>query len=555
MAILPKNKKLRTFLICLSGGALLGLSFPPFHTWYFAYFGLIILLYLIFDSGRLRQAFGRAYLTMLIFNEIALYWISGWQSNDIFLKIGGIATVLVHPLFFMIPALITYRIAKYKKELALILFPFIWVGFEYFHVQWQFSFPWIELGNTETYNLNRIQYAELVGVHGISYMVCCISSLLYFTIEKIASKKWQVFSKGAVISYVLLLAMILFPNFYSYSSLNRDNTKYSRTDDSNKVINTCIIQSNTDPFAKWKGNHDSLIDSYITKLHEGMKFNPDLLVLHETATPFYFLEDYNGLKARKFLEFADSTKKYLLMGIPHLEYYSDSTLAPQGSHRSSNSGRYYDTYNSAILIEPGKNKHELTIHKKTKLVPFSERIPYQEYLPFLKKWFSWGVGISSWQRGTGQTIFTIDNPSEKINVKFSTLICFESVFSEYVSEGVKNGAEFLVIVTNDGWFGHTSGPLQHEQYAVLRAIENRKWIVRCAQTGISCYIDPLGNIYDEIPYGTEGIIDKNIIANNEKTFYSLNGDITGKVSFYTGILSLLLCIVFYVNNKMSRSKA
>jgi apolipoprotein N-acyltransferase len=94
--------------------------------------------------------------------------------------------------------------------------------------------------------------------------------------------------------------------------------------------------------------------------------------------------------------------------------------------------------------------------------------------------------------------------------------------------------------------------LQHKQYAVLRAIENRKWIARCAQTGISCYIDPLGNIYDEIPYGTEGIISRNIIANNEKTFYAVHGDIIGMISYYVGILSLLSCIILYVRKKLSK---
>ncbi|MFI5211730.1 MAG: hypothetical protein ACHQIH_02520, partial [Ignavibacteria bacterium] len=172
-------------MLCLLSGVLLGLSFPPFHTWYFVYFGMVILLYLIFDSGRARQVFGRAYLAILIFNEITVYWISGWHSDDIFLKIGGVATVLVHPLFFMIPVLILFGISRIRKDesgkqLALILFPFIWVGFEFFHNQWQLTFPWLELGNSETYNLNRIQYIEYTGVHGVSFLICIVSAILYF---------------------------------------------------------------------------------------------------------------------------------------------------------------------------------------------------------------------------------------------------------------------------------------------------------------------------------------------------------------------------------------
>jgi len=536
-------------LLC---GTLLGLSFPPFNTWFLVYFGLMLLLYLIFDSQKLRQAFLRTYFALLIFNEITLYWISGWHSDDIFLKIGGVATVLVHPLLFMIPVLTIYGISRFKKNLALILFPFIWVGFEYFHNAWQLSFPWLELGNSETYNLNRVQFIEFTGVHGISFLICVISSLLYFLIEKIYTRKWEIISKQAIVSYFVLLILIFLPNFYSNSRLNKDNSKYFHTNDSTKIINACIIQTNTDPFKKWGGNHDQLIDSYISKLNDGLKFNPDLLVLHETAAPYYFLEDYNFLKSKRFFDFVDSNKKYLVMGIPNLQYYKDSTLAPKDAKKMSISGRYYDTYNSVIMIEPGKNRKELTIHKKGKLVPFSERVPYQETLTFLRDWIKWGVGISNWQIGDDETIFEIKDTNMNLNTKFAALICFESVFSEYVSETVKNGAEFLVIVTNDGWFGHSSGPIQHEQYAVLRAIENRKWIVRCAQTGISCYVDPLGNIYDEIPYGTEGLIDRSIIANEEKTFYAVNGDLIGVFSYYIGIISLVFCIVMYAFNRITK---
>ena len=129
MNILPKNKNLRALILCLLSGALLGFSFPPFKTWFFVYFGIMILLYLVLSASRFRQAFARAYVVMLVFNEISLYWISGWHSDDTFLKIGGVATVIVHSLFMLIPILITYGVSKIKKELALALFPPIWVGY------------------------------------------------------------------------------------------------------------------------------------------------------------------------------------------------------------------------------------------------------------------------------------------------------------------------------------------------------------------------------------------------------------------------------------------
>ncbi|MBZ0201720.1 MAG: apolipoprotein N-acyltransferase [Ignavibacteria bacterium] len=555
MEILLKNTKTRNLLLCLLGGALLGLSFPPFKTWYFVYFGLMILLFLIIDSSRLRQAFGRAFLLILVFNEISLYWISGWHSSDTFLKIGGIVSVLVNSLFMMMPLMITYGISKFKKDLAILVFPLIWVGFEYFTNQWQFAFPWLELGNTETYNLNRIQYIEFVGVHGISLLICIFTSVLYILINRLYLRNWFFKSPKAICSYLILFALIAFPNIYSNLRHDSDNSKYFSNSDSSKVVDACIVQTNTDPFKKWGGDQDKLLDTYLDGLNGGLKFNPDLLILHETATPYYFLEDYNLLKSKRFFDFVERNRKYLLMGIPHLQYYEDSTKAQNDSRKMSNNGRYYDTFNSAILIEPGKHRSALTIHKKVKLVPFSERVPYQEKLAFLKDWIKWGVGISGWQRGTENTIFKLNNDSINIHTDFATLICYESVFSEFVTEFTAKGAEYFVIVTNDGWWGNTSGPEQHNQYAVLRAIENRKWIARCAQTGVSCFIDPLGNKYDEIPYGSTGAIDRKIIANNEKTFYVLHGDIAGRVSFYVFMLGFASCFVIYAYRKTLKSRA
>ena len=113
----------------------------------------------------------------------------------------------------------------------------------------------------------------------------------------------------------------------------------------------------------------------------------------------------------------------------------------------------------------------------------------------------------------------------------------------------------LVIITNDGWFGNSSGPIQHQQFAVLRAIENRKWIIRCAQTGISCYIDPLGNVYDKIPINTEGAITKEIFANDEITFYSRHGDIIGEVGYYLSLGSIVVFIFGYVYKRRYNKRA
>jgi apolipoprotein N-acyltransferase len=495
--------------------------------------------------------FARSFVTMIVFNAISLYWIGGWESDDIFLKLGGIVTVIIHPFFFMIPIFLTYLVYRAGgRKYALILFPLLWTGFEYWHNLTEFAFPWIELGNTEVYNINRIQYAEYFGVHGITFLICVISSLLFFVISKIYNGSWKLKSTNSIVTASIIILLILLPNIWSSIILSsRVDDKQINNTDITKQIKSVIIQPNVDPFRKWTGNRDSLVDKYIYHLNEALKFNSNLMVIHETAVPYYFLEDYNFYNTSKFINFVNQNKKYVLMGIPNIKYFNDSNSAPADSRIMSDSRRRYKVHNSAILLEPYKDKENFQIHSKVKLVPFSENAPYGRQLPFITKWIRWGVGISVWDEGDSLKVITMNNASQNINTKFTVLICFESVFSEYASEASKNGAEFLVIITNDGWFGHSSGPEQHKQIAVLRAIENRKWIIRAAQTGISCFIDPYGNISDEIPLSEIDMKAKTITANTVVTFYSQHGDIIGTAGYYSCWLTLVLGIVIYYVKK------
>jgi len=516
------------------------------------------MLYLIFNSLKFRQVFARGYVLLFVFNAISLYWIAGWESDDIFLKIGGVATVIVHPLFMIIPVLLTYLIYKTAGRIyAMFLFPLLWTGFEHWHNLTEFSYPWIELGNTEVYNLNRIQFAEYIGVHGITFLICVISVLIFLLASKIYKREWKLNSSNTIVTTTILILLILIPNITSGIILNSNsNNSYYSSPDSSKNIKAAIVQPNVDPFKKWASeNKDAIVTKYINGLNAGLKYNPDLLVLHETAPPFNFLEDYNLNYASRFFDFVNLNKKYVVIGIPHIAYYPDTLSAPEDARIMSYSRRRYKHCNSAILLEPLKNTDEYQIHMKVKLVPFSENAPYNKQLPFMSNIIKWGVGISAWDKGDSLVIFDMNNSALNKNSKFSTLICFESVFSDYVREAAKNGAEFLVIITNDGWFGNSFGPIQHERFAVLRAIENRKWIIRSAQTGISCFIDPLGNIYDEIPVNTEGIAARNIIANNEITFYSYHGDIIGKAGYYSCFLTLITGIILFYAKRRKHAKS
>jgi len=305
-----------------------------------------------------------------------------------------------------------------------------------------------------------------------------------------------------------------------------------------------IVQPNINPWEKWAGKRQEFISGYIDQINTIKTDHPDvgLIILPETALPYYFRERIFEERLEMLLNVCDSIETPLLIGTPDLVYYKDQNTAPGDAKIMKSSGLKYDTYNSAVLFEPEKDPDDFQKHQKIKLVIGSERMPYQEILSFTKSIISWGVGLSSWQIGQDTNIFTL--PGE---VKFNTAVCYESVYPEFFAGFVNKGAEFSVIITNDGWWGKFFGTYQHNRFAVFRAIENRRWIARCANTGISDFIDPQGNYYLETEINEKANIIHEVGLIKEKTFYTENGDVFSEGCLVTGLL--FFAFSFFYRNK------
>lgn len=196
------------------------------------------------------------------------------------------------------------------------------------------------------------------------------------------------------------------------------------------------------------------------------------------------------------------------------------------------SGDYFDSFNTGMQI----NKKGITYYHKSKLVPGVERMPFPALLKPLEQ-FAIDLGGTMGSLGTQneRTVFF----SHHHKAAIAPVICYESIYSDYVSDYVDNGANLIFILTNDGWWENTPGHRQHLAYAKLRAIETRREIARCANTGISCFITPYGEIEQATPYWEQAIISKNIIPNNTKTFFVLFGDL---ISYSSSTISILLII-------------
>ncbi len=399
----------------------------------------------------------------------------------------------------------------------LIYFPLVWLAYEYISCRSEISFPWILAGNSFTTNLDKIQFIEYTGVYGLSFWIYVISALIFYLYKKLEGNISNLKNKKIISVIIIILLLYIAPNILTKLFFDKNNYP------AKEKINVTVIQPNINPWHKWEERPDKLVDEYVSMIKDVMKENKkkiDLIVLPETAFTFSILYPFYDDKYTIIQNLCDSINTPLLSGTNYVKVYDDSTKARPDSKKFKSNGLYYDDFNASILFEPFKDKSLIQRYAKIKLVIASERMPYQEKIPFLKNLITWGVGLSSYSTGIDTTIFLLNN-----KYKFNTAICYESIYSDFFSRFIDKGAEFSVIITNDGWWGKLFGTYQHNQFALLRAIENRRWIVRCANTGISDIIDPWGNMYDKTPINEKTTFTDEVGIRDEKTFYTKHGDI------------------------------
>ncbi len=533
--IFSKEKFLsKEFLFPVISGLLLGFSFPPFPFFILAFFSLVPLFFVIEKKNTLSGVNKTVYLFAFFFNLITLYWVGSWTKEaDPFLKISGIVLLFFNPLLFLIPATLFYLAKKYvNPKIAFYLLPFFWVFYEYIYSVTEFRFPWLTLGNSQAHFTSFIQISEFIGVYGISIIIIYVNLFLFFAIKQYSRHKDLV--KSLKFSGIAL-ALFVFPLIYGLS-VNAENFK-------GESIRVGIIQPNFNPWKKWDAeNLDEQIDVYFNLSEKAIKEGAELLVFPETALPVYLTSFSYSRELNRFYKFCDTNKVPILTGMPDLNIYN--SYAPKDAKQFRNSKRKYTIYNSVYLFNPGKR--EIQKYHKTLLVPFGEKVPYVEYLPFLGKLLQWEVGISSWNVGEGAKTLTTEIKNRKI--KLGAAVCIESIYPEYISKFVNKGAEALFIVTNDSWYGKSSGPYQHESIAILRAVENRRYVVRAANGGISCIISPNGKILSQTDLFVRTELTGNVKLLKNKTFYTLHPYIVPFFAVF--ITSIVLVFILFLRLKL-----
>lgn len=499
-------------------GLMLGFSFPPSPFGVLACFGLVPLLIVLSDIAEVRPALRQVYVAMLVFHIITLNWTGGYEhGNDVYMMIAGAFTMLWHPLFYFIPLGLYVFVKKHLGEkTALAALPFLWVAYEYTHSLSEWSFPWLTIGNSQSYNLAGIQFINITGVYGLSLWILLLNVVAYILYSGLAQNRFAPASRQSLLFLIGLLVLYFGPTIHGSLVLSNAPTSVD-----GPAIRVGMVQSNIDPWEKWKGTWSDHLAQYLAMTDELMREHstdpPELILWPETAIPYYLLLDFNKEAFRRVRSEVDRLGVSVLTGLPHAIYYADSTLAPPSAKRNRMTGQRYDAFNAAALISSGVDS--VRWYAKMKMVPIAERVPYADAFAFLD-FLRWDVGIGGWQIGPDTVIF--EEP--RTGARFATVICYESVYPDFVAAFVRKGAEFLTIITIDSWWGRMSGAFQHHQFAIFRAIENRRWIARCAVGGFSSYIDPYGRVFDKTALFTKTHLVRTIGRGSDLTHYTRHGD-------------------------------
>ncbi len=498
-------------LLAILSGIMLTASFPPGKLHWMVWFALVPLLKSI-EKGSPFQAFRLGIIAGLAHYLTLVYWIVvvlEHYGGLNFLISSGVLLLLCFYLS-LYTALFSYLFSYMKTHrFAAFVMASIWVGQEYIRAKILTGFPWCLLGYTQFKHLNLIQVADLVGVYGLSFLIVVSNVLIYSllfngTSNKRAFLKWEL---------PAILLMVLLTLTYGHYRLAGDKTQ-GRTHQS---IRVAIIQGNIDQSIKWNpAFQEKTIDIYRRLTREASGFRPQLVVWPETSVPFFF-QDNIKFSPRVF-EITKESGADLIFGSP--AYGRDGT------------GTRF--YNRAYLLSPDG---ELSgYYDKVHLVPFGEYVPLKRFLPFVRRLVTAAGDFAS-----GEKLEPLKLP----HLSAGILICFEVIFPKLARIQTREGAKILVNMTNDAWFGMTSAPYQHLGMAVFRAVENRRPLIRAANTGFSAFIGPQGKIISQSRLFREEVLRREVkLGDSSLTFYTRYGDVFA-VSLLIIALMKILHMLWY----------
>ncbi|MEO8068143.1 MAG: apolipoprotein N-acyltransferase [Flavobacteriales bacterium] len=539
------------YLFSLLSGLLLALAWPCIGDLtaliFVAWVPLILVQErLVARSARPRAFYPHVLLAMGVWNICTTWWlwcVSESTGTKLFTLIGpNVGNVLL-----MSVPLVLARVARRWGGIRLgaVAFVLFWLGFERFHLDWDLSWPWLTLGNVFANNVAWVQWYEWTGHLGGSLWVLLANVVFAWALLRwnTAVVKW----KTVLVPSLVVLTPLLGSLWYDLNGAN------CTTASSMEVV---LVQPNIDPYGgKFETDPLVQLDNMLALADQEVTDSTAMVVLPETALQEDFdLENRDGHLVRTGLWENDiggsrSVQRIVawlgshpgaavLSGMSAGRLYQANEERPVSARRLGNSDLFYDVYNAAVLVT---SQGVVGVYNKSKLVPGVEMIPYEEYLGPLS--VDLGGTTGSLGRQEERSAMAVGS------VQVAPIICYESVYGDYVTGYVRNGADLLVIMTNDGWWDESPGHLQHLAFGRLRAIETRRAIARCANTGISCFIDPCGRLEQPTEWWKPAVIRQRVALNSSLTFFARSGDVIGRSAFWASHGLVILLIVLYIRRR------
>lgn len=489
------------------------------------------------------------YLCFVLWNSATTFWVCNATVG------GGIFAVLANAFqMSLVFGLFRWSRKWLSGALPYIFLAFAWIAWERWYLtSAQISWPWLVLGNSFARTTGWVQWYEYTGTLGGSLLVWAANLSVFGILDSLATGRWCTFNwKAKSAALAGTLALFVAPPVVSL---------FLKPEPSDETLDVVIAQPNIDPYNKFGGmtqeEQNELLLSQFAGLQDSV---PVLLVAPETFTGDVVTNDPSSSPTvQRFTSFLEGHPNANLLLGASTRTYLKRALRPSHTARRVGNGVWMESHNSALMLDAFSAPE---IFHKSKLVVGVEMTPYPAFFGKVDDWLGGVMGRCVGQKETGplhfneyafapdSTSFGLSSGCDSVpsvsvleTIPVGCAICYESVYGEYCTKYVRNGARLLTVITNDAWWGDSPGYVQHLSYASLRAIETRRWIARSANTGISAIIDPSGNVVSHTSWWQPEILKGKVGLSDEQTFFVRNGDFIGRLSTLMAALILLATLV------------
>ena len=543
---------MKYFIFCMISAMLLSISWPTYGFPFFIFFALVPLLLAehdITNFSKLKRKswtiFGLAYLTFIIWNIVTTGWLYGSKNPDGSHSMAAvILPVITNSLLY---ALVFMLYHWYKKlqgtYFGLTFLVVLWMAFEKLHLNWEISWPWLNLGNVFSEYPKLVQWYDTFGATGGSLWILLSNVFIFYTVRTWQAGRKQ---KSLITNSIIISLFIGIPMAISIIKFNQFNEKPIGE------VSVLLLQPELDPYnEKYSKDSIQILDDLLQLAEKNSTGKIDYYIAPETAIPGRGSISENGFEESFLLNNVKAflQKKPNSIFISGISSHLISNTEPKNSSAYKiQDGIWAESYNSAVQIIPNQ---KVEVYHKGKLVPGVEIFPYMSVLKPI-------LGNAMIDLGGSVTSLGVSEKREVFSNKFykgklAPIICYESIYGEFVTEYVKNGANFLAIVTNDSWWGVTQGHKQLLSYAKLRAIETRREIARAANSGISAHINAKGEVEEDTLYGDQTTLFAKIKLYDQETFYVKYGDLWTRISIYILGFLFFYTLIKQIQNRKKKS--